>query len=396
MPLTYRLIVSTAFLGIVAACSSPPKEGAGQAAAATLVEPGESSDTRVSVVTGGLSHPWGLAFLPGDEGILVTERPGRLRLVRDGLLDPEPVAGLPDIRGEGEGGLLDVALHPGFEENRLVYLSYSKPGSQGDGTTALARARFSDGRLEDVEDLFVADAWGRAAVNYGGRIVFDRAGFLFLTVGDRREENRAQELRDHVGTTIRLRDDGSVPDDNPFVGRDGARPEIYSYGHRNSQGMIVHPVTGEIWQTDSGPAGGDEINLIRAGANYGWPTVSFGNHYDGRPIPDHAEGDGMEPPLHFWNPSISPSGLMIYTGTIFPDWQGDLFIGSLPARFLGRLHFDGSTPLEEERLLRDRGDRIRAVTMGPDGFIYLLTDAADGALLRLEPAEASPGISTTG
>lgn len=383
----HRTLLTAAIFSILAGCPSPAQESSSQTTAPPDDDNG-ISDLRVTVVVEGLEHPWGLAFLPGDEGILVTERPGRLRRIRHGRLEPEPIAGLPDIRGQGEGGLLDVALHPDFEENRLVYISYSKPGDGG-GTTALARARLEDDRLLGVEDIFVADAWGPAAVNYGGRIVFDRSGFVFLTVGDRREEARAQELRDHVGTTIRLHDDGTVPEDNPFVGHSGARAEIYSYGHRNSQGMTVHPQTGDVWQTDSGPAGGDEINRIRPGANYGWPKVSFGNHYDGRPIPDPAPGDGTELPLHFWNPSISPSGILVYTGDAFPQWQGDLLVGSLPARFLARVRFDGARLTEEERLLHDRGDRIRAVATGPDGLIYLLTDASNGALLTIRPAAAT-------
>ncbi len=373
--------MTTALLGLLSGCPPAPDASAGQRQLPLGAD--DTVDFQLRVVVEGLEHPWGLAFLPDDEGILVTERPGRLRRIRDGRLAPQPVEGLPAIRGLGEGGLLDVVLHPEFDRNRLVYFSYSKPGDRG-GTTALARGRLDDNHLLDVEDIFVADAWGPATVNYGGRIVFDDAGFLFLTVGDRREEHRAQELGDHVGTTIRLRDDGSVPDDNPFVSRAGARPEIYSYGHRNSQGMLVHPATGELWQTDSGPAGGDEINLIIAGANYGWPVVSFGNHYDGRRIPDPGAGDGTELPLHFWNPSISPSGMMVYTGDAFPQWKGDLFVGSLVARFLGRTRFDGSAFVGEERLLPGQG-RIRAVITGPDDLIYLLTDAADGALLRIEP-----------
>lgn len=381
---TFCLALTALSLSVLlAACPSVGDDSPGFAAP----PPGEGArgaELQVAVITDGLEHPWGIAFLPGDEGILVTERPGRLRLIRNGQLQPQPVGGLPPIRGDGEGGLLDVALHPEFESNRLVYVSYSKPGDRG-ATTAVARGRFQGGRLTAVQDVFVADAWGPSTVNYGGRIVFDRNGYLFLTIGDRRDEARAQDLGDHVGTTVRLHDDGRIPADNPFVGQPGARPEIFSYGHRNSQGMIVHPSTGEIWQTDSGPAGGDEINIIRAGANYGWPIVSFGNHYDGRPIPDPTPGDGTTPPQRYWNPGISPSGMLIYTGRAYPDWQGDLFVGSLAARHLNRTPLDGSVAGREDRLLADRGLRIRAVVQGPDELLYLLVDAVNGALLRPEP-----------
>jgi glucose/arabinose dehydrogenase len=340
---------------------------------------------RVVTIVEGLEHPWGMAFLPGNEGILVTERPGRLRLVRDSRLDPKHVAGLPEIRGRGEGGLLDVALHPAFAQNRLVYLAYSKPGARG-GTTALARGRLENGRLVGVEDVFVAEAWEASEVNYGGRIVFDREGHLFLTVGDRRDMERSQDLRDHVGTTIRLHEDGRVPIDNPFVGRAGARPEIFTYGNRNAQGLAVHPATGDIWQIDHGPFGGDRIDRILPGRNYGWPRVSFGDHYDGRRIPDPRPGDGTEPPIHHWNPGISPSGLTIYDGHAFPHWKGDLFVGSLKRRCLNRLRFDGTTVVEQEQLLQDRNERIRTVVTGADGFLYLLVDAPNAPMLRLEPA----------
>lgn len=368
---------------LLAGCPAP----VGESPAQTLPDPPDPAgerEYRVATVVDGLEHPWGMVFLPGDEGILVTERPGRLRWVRDGRLDPHPLEGLPEIRALGEGGLLDIALHPAFDENRFVYFAYSKPGDGG-VTKALARGRFEDGRLTAVEDLFVADAWASTTVNYGGRIVFDHEGYLFLTIGDRRQEERAQDLGDHAGTTIRLHDDGRVPDDNPFVGRTDARDEIYAYGHRNPIGLIVHPGTGEIWQSDNGPSGGDRINRIVPGGNYGWPAVSFGNHYDGRRIPDPAPGDGTEMPAHFWNPSISPSGMTLYIGDAFPQWSGDLFLGSLQTRHLNRLRLEGTAIVAEERLLAERGERIRAVVTGPDGLLYLLVDAPDAPILRLEP-----------
>jgi aldose sugar dehydrogenase len=340
---------------------------------------------RVTTVVDGLEHPWGLAFLPGGAGILVTERPGRLRLVRDGRVEAEPIQGVPQVFAQGQGGLLDVALHPEFEQNRLVYLSYSKPGPQG-ATTAVARGRLEAGRLAGVEDVFVADAWGTGGQHFGSRIVFDRDGYLYFTIGDRGQMNRAQNLRDHAGTTIRLHDDGRVPADNPFVGRADARDEIFTYGNRNSQGMAVHPETGEIWQNEHGPRGGDEINLMVAGGNYGWPERRFGSHYDGRPIPDPEPGTGFVMPLLHWTPALAPSGMAFYTGDVFPQWRGDVFNGGLAAEHLRRVRFDGQNVVEQERLLEDRGQRIRDVRVGPDGLVYILVDAASAPLLRIEPA----------
>jgi aldose sugar dehydrogenase len=340
---------------------------------------------RVVTVVEGLEHPWGMAILPGEEGILVTERPGRLRLVRGGRLEPQPIAGVPQVRAQGQGGLLDVQLHPDFARNRLVYLTYSKPGPQG-ATTAVARGRLEEGRLAGVEDVFVADAWGTGGQHFGSRLVFDRQGYMYLTIGDRGTPQRAQNPQDHAGTTLRLHDDGRVPQDNPFVGRAEARDEIFTYGNRNAQGMTVHPETGDIWQNEHGPRGGDEINRMLPGRNYGWPEYMFANHYDGRPIPDYEAGAGVELPLHDWTPAIAPSGMTIYTGDAFPQWRGDVFSGALAGQHLNRVRFDGTTVVEQERLLEDRGQRIRYVTTGPDGLIYLLVDASSAPMLRLEPA----------
>jgi aldose sugar dehydrogenase len=372
-----------------AACGPPDAEPRATAEPTAQVAPGEAQREavphRVAVVVEGLERPWSVAFLPGDEGMLVTERPGRLRLIRNGRLEAQPIAGVPAVRAQGQGGLLDVVLHPDFANNRLVYLSYSKPGPQG-ATTAVARGRLEDGRLADVADIFVADAWGTGGQHFGSRIVFDAQGLLYLTIGDRGTGRRAGDLGDHAGTTIRLHDDGRVPADNPFVGRADARDEIFTYGNRNAQGMVVHPQTGEVWQHEHGPRGGDEINRMVAGANYGWPAVNYGRHYDGRGIPDPQPGAGTELPLLHWTPSIAPSGMMIYTGDVFPQWRGDVFAGALAGQHLRRVRFDGHTVVEQESLLEDRNDRIRDVRMGPDGMIYLLTDATNGRLLRLEPA----------
>ncbi len=374
----------------LAGCPAPANEAPPPATLERPVEPEPAPadvdvQHRVVTVVEGLEHPWGMAFLPGDEGILVTERAGRLRLVRNGRLEPQPIAGVPRVRAQGQGGLLDVAVHPDFARNRLVYLSYSKPGERG-ATTAVARGRLEEGRLAGVEDIFVAEAWGTAGQHFGSRIVFDRAGYMYLTIGDRGQGQRAQNLRDHAGTTLRLHDDGRVPQDNPFVGRAQARDEIFTYGNRNAQGMVVHPETGEIWQNEHGPRGGDEINRIVAGRNYGWPEYNFGNHYDGRRIPDPGPDTGTELPILHWTPSIAPSGMAIYTGDAFPQWRGDIFVGALAGQHLQRIRFDGASVVEQERLLEGRGQRIRDVRTGPDGFLYLLVDARSAPMLRLEPA----------
>jgi aldose sugar dehydrogenase len=368
----------------LSACGNEPVSAQGE------VFQSQDHPFQVTTVVEGLANPWGMAFLP-DGGILVTERPGRLRLVRDGVLRPEPIAGVPEVRAQGQGGLLDVALHPEFASNRLVYLSYSKPGPQG-ATTAVARGRLEGDRLENVQDVFVAQAWGTGGQHFGSRLVFDRGGLLFVTIGDRGdspnrgERHRSQDPGDHAGTTIRLHDDGRVPADNPFVGRDGALPEIYSYGHRNAQGMTLHPQTGDVWQNEHGPRGGDEVHLIRPGRNYGWPLITHGINYDGSPITGRTEAPGLEQPLLHWTPSIAPSGMTFYTGDAFPRWRGSAFVGALAGQHLRRVTFDGTRPTAQESLLEGLGHRIRDVRTGPDGFLYLLVDAASAPMLRIEPA----------
>jgi glucose/arabinose dehydrogenase len=358
--------------------------GACAPARAQDVVDSEEHRFRVVTVVSGLANPWGLAFLPNGD-VLVTERGGRLRLVRGGVLQAEPVAGGPEVHARGQGGLLDVALHPRFAENRFVYLTYSKAGPQG-STTALARARWDGTRLTGLQDLLVADAWSRRTQHYGSRIVFDSAGHLFFSVGERNEQTPAQELGHHKGKILRLHDDGRVPRDNPFVGRAGAKPEIFSYGHRNPQGMTLHPVTGALWANEHGARGGDEINVVRAGRNYGWPAITHGVDYSGARISPDTARPGMEQPLLHWTPSIAPSGLAIYAGDRFPRWQGNVFSGALAGEQLRRVVFDGERAVRQETLLRGRW-RIRAVTVGPDGLLYLLTDASNGRLLRLEPAD---------
>ena len=342
-------------------------------------------DFRVVVLTRGLEHPWGLAFLP-DGRFLVTERPGRLRLVAaDGTLDPRPVEGLPPIAAQGQGGLLDVALHPQFAENGLVYLSYAARGTGGIGTEA-ARGQMVDHRLEDVKVLFRQQPKSGGGRHFGSRLVFDRQGQFYITLGDRGEMARAQKLDDLAGKIVRLTADGQIPPDNPFANQAGARPEIYSLGNRNVQGAALHPVTGELWTHEHGPQGGDEVNVIRAGRNYGWPVITYGVEYViGTKIGEGTQKPGMEQPLHIWVPSIAPSGLAFYQGDRFPGWRGDLFVGALRGQMLVRLRFDGEKLVREERLLEGELGRIRDVRAGPDGYLYLLTDADDGVIARLEP-----------
>jgi aldose sugar dehydrogenase len=364
-------------VGLIAACGAGP-------AITQDVHRSEEHAFRVVTVAEGLEHPWALAFLPGGD-MLVSERPGRLRLIREGELLPDPVPGGPEVAASGQGGLLDLALHPDFETGRLVYMSYAKRGPDG-LTTAVARARLENDRLHDLEDVLVADAWGGTGRHFGSRIAFDHDGFLYLTIGDRGQMDRAQDTSDHAGTTLRLHDDGSVPEDNPFVGDPNVRDEIYTYGNRNAQGMVVHPTTGEIWQNEHGPRGGDKINLIEAGLNYGWPVITYGTHYDGTPITDRTHAPGMEQPVVDWTPSIAPSGMAVYTGDAFPGWQGDVFNGALAGQHLRRVVLDGREAVHEESLLQGLA-RIRDVRDGPDGHLYILTDHASGVLARLEPAD---------
>lgn len=351
-------------------------------------------DYRIVTVADGLVNPWSMAFLPNGD-ILVTERPGRLRIIRDGELLSTPVPGVPEVYATGQGGLLDVVLHPDFGTNKLIYMSYSKPYADEDGaTTAIMRARFENDELHDVEELFVANSRGRG--HYGSRIVFDREGFLFFSVGERQVPSRgdleahpAQDPTNHHGTINRLNDDGSIPEDNPFIGEDGIEPSIYSYGHRNPQGLAIHPQTGDIWSTEHGPQGGDELNRILPGLNYGWPVVGYGVNYgSGTTIHEGTTREEMESPTHFWIPSIATSGLMIYAGDRFPAWKGNIFAGGLAGERLVRLTMDGRVVTNEETLLQGIG-RIRDVREGPDGFIYIAIDGRGGdptSIVRLEPA----------
>jgi aldose sugar dehydrogenase len=350
-------------------------------------------DYRVVTVVDALVQAWSIAFLPNGDW-LITERPGRLRIVRNGQLLPQPVGGVPKVFFSRQGGLLEVALHPNFASNRLLYLTYSKPGAGLDeSTTALVRGRFENDALTDVQQLFQSVSSGVG--HYGGKIAFDRNGYLWLTLGDRQvppegnlEAHPAQDLSNHHGKLIRLHDDGRVPTDNPFAGRAGAKPEIWNFGHRNIQGIAIHPTTGDIWTSEHGPQGGDEVNLELPGRNYGWPVIGFGvNYTTGAAIHSGTLREGMEQPRQVWVPSIGISGAMFYTGDRFPEWRGNLFVGGMAAQQLVRLTLNGQNIVGREDLVPRRG-RIRDVRQGPDGLIYLVTDNRDGQptpIYRLEP-----------
>jgi glucose/arabinose dehydrogenase len=342
---------------------------------------------RVAPLVLGLRYPWGIDFLPDGDGILVTERAGRLRLIRGGRLDPTPLAGLPNLVVEGQGGLLDVALHPDFARNGLVYLTYSG-GVRGATFTGLARGRLGPGRLERLELLFQSRPAANSTRHYGSRIVF-RGGHVFVSVGDRGEMERAQLLSDYGGKIVRLLHDGRVPADNPFVGRAGALPGIWALGVRNPQGMALAP-SGLLWECEHGAMGGDEVNIIYRGQNYGWPVITHGRDYDGSPIGEGTHKAGMMQPRRHWTPSIAPSGLSFCTGSRFPAWRGNLFMGALRDRMLVRMELDaaGRAVTAEEHLLAGRIGRVRQVRPGPDGRLYLLTDEADGGVWTIEPAAA--------
>lgn len=341
----------------------------------------------VETVATGLEHPWGMEFLP-DGRMLVTERPGRLRLVGpDGNLS-EPLAGVPRVYASGQGGLLDVALSPTFEKDRLVYLSFAE-SAEGRRGTAVARGQLGESGIENTRVIWRQQPKVSGSSHWGSRIVFRRDGTLFVTLGDRQaDSDRAQDLSTTIGKIVRINPDGSTPQDNPFVGRRRALPEIWSYGHRNVQGAALHPVTGRLWTAEHGARGGDELNQPEAGKNYGWPVISYGVHYSGAKIGEGIAKPGMEQPVYYWDPVIAPSGMAFYTGDAFPEWKGSMLIGSLNPGLLVRLTFKGERVAGEERYLGDLGERIRDVKQGPDGYIYLLTDSRNGRIARARPAQS--------
>ncbi|MEX2601860.1 MAG: PQQ-dependent sugar dehydrogenase [Balneolaceae bacterium] len=391
---------------IAAGCGAPDEQESATAGNGDVYE-SIHHNFRVTTVVDGLHHPWAIAFLPnGDK--LVTERgsnslPAQLRIIRDGELLPDPVPGLPEIRTGGQGGLLDVIPHPDFENNNLIYISYSKPNDDGsEGTTAVIRGTFENDQLQNVEEIFEAQAWTGGQGHYGSRLAFDHDGYLFVTVGDRQanpgggleaqQEHPSQDLSNHYGTVNRIHDDGSVPSDNPFLDEEGALPEIWSYGHRNPQALAVHPETNDVWATEHGPQGGDELNHIRPGVNYGWPIIGFGVNYGaGSPLHEIINRDELELPVHHWTPSIAPAGMAIYSGDQFPQWQGSFFAGGMSGQYqiLARVTVQGTDFVAEEVLLPGEY-RIRDVREGPDGYIYLAIDDRGGEatpIVRLEPAQ---------
>jgi aldose sugar dehydrogenase len=364
---------------------------AGPALAIDQISDTEQAPVRVATIAEGLAHPWAIAFLP-DGAMLVTERPGNLRLVTAEGEVSEPISGVPEVDARRQGGLLDVALDPQFQENRLVYLSFAEPG-QGGNSTAVARAVLNEDRtaLSDLEVIFSQQPKVQSTAHFGSRLVFDGQGDLFVTLGDRSDEafrGEAQELDSHIGTIVRIHPDGSVPDDNPFVDNGEALAEIWSYGHRNIQGGDIHPETGGLWVVEHGPRGGDEVNVIEPGGNFGWPVVSHGVHYDGTPVgTGEPTAPGMIEPIHTWTPALAPSGATFYTGEEFPEWQGNLFVGGLVSNTLARLELDGQSVVHEERLIENLGLRIRDVVQGPDGALYLATDEENGEILRISRAD---------
>ncbi|MFT7459954.1 MAG: glucose/arabinose dehydrogenase [Planctomycetota bacterium] len=344
----------------------------------------QKHDFKVEIITDELTNPWGMVFLPSGE-MLVTERRGKLlRVANDGNI-LSTIQGLPSVKEKGQGGLLGIALHPDFQINNMVYLSYTGKGRGGYGTE-VARGRLQGNSLTDVNTIFKAMAKSGGGRHFGSRLVFAADGSLFVSLGERGKEKFAQDLHDHRGSLIRINDDGSVPADNPFTRRKNARPEIYSYGHRNIQGMVMHRGTGEIWTHEHGPQGGDEINRIKAGVNYGWPVITYGVNYGiGTKIGEGTHKAGMQQPIHFWVPSIAPSGMTFYTGDKFPQWRDDVFVGSLKFGLLVRLEIKDDKVINEERLLNNKYGRIREVVEGPDGYLYLLTDDTKGKILKLSP-----------
>jgi aldose sugar dehydrogenase len=347
----------------------------------------QKARVQLAVVTTGLEHPWGLAFLP-DGRALVTERPGRLRIVDRNGKAGEPLAGVPAVDALGQGGLLDVALDPEFARNQRIYLSYSEPRGDGKNGTSVARAKLGDKGLEDVTVIFRQQPAMAGRHHFGSRLVFGRDGNLFVTLGDRNSgRDKVQQLDNHIGKVVRIDRDGKAPADNPYLKQSGALPEIWSTGHRNIQGAALDPGTGELWTNEHGPKGGDELNRTLGGRNYGWPLVTHGVEYSGKSISDKTEAPGLESPVHHWVPSIATSGLAFYTGSSIPEWQGNVFVGGLKSGELSRLEMRGGKVVSEERLFGKALDkRIRAVVNGPDGALYLLTDEEDGQLIRVTAA----------
>lgn len=375
----HKLLLFLVVITLIASCETGSNEKT-KKLASTVVS--DSFTVIVDTLSTNLTAPWGMAFLPNGD-ILITEKAGQLKIFRDGEFLPEPVKGLPEIKAMGQGGLLDVELHPEYESNGWVYLSYSDPGEGRGGNTAIIRAKLRDNELVDVQKLFRAQPDSEKGQHWGSRIEFDKDGYMYFSVGDRGRHDISQNLDNHFGKTFRLHDDGKVPDDNPFAGQPGAKPEIFSYGHRNIQGMSRNPRTGDIWTHEHGPQGGDEINIIKPGRNYGWPVITYGINYDGTIITEDTVKEGMEQPVLFWRPSIAPCGMTFITSDKYKGRYGDLLVGSLKFRYLEYCKIDGDKVVSQQKLIENTG-RVRAVEISPDGYIYVLTEAP-GLLLKLLP-----------
>lgn len=372
-----RLALAVSAVSLVMACA-PESTGAQPSSAPP------STVIKVTEIATNLSYPWGIAVLP-DGSMLVTEREGRLRVIRDGALVATPIEGVPKVHDAGQGGLLDVVLHPDFATNRLIYLSFAK-GTKGANHTAIVRATYDGRRLSNLEPIFDAVPERRTDAHYGGRMLFMPDKTLILTLGDGYVyRDKAQDLTSDLGKIVRLTDTGKPASDNPFVGQEGKRPEIYSYGHRNVQGIARDPVTGTLYQHEHGPKGGDEVNVIVAGKNYGWPVITYGVDYSGAPISLKNKQDGMEQPLIYWVPSIAPSGMAFYSGDLFPAWKGDLLVSALAGQQIRRVNLENGRVASQENLLTDRGERYRQIIQAPDGSLLVLTDDAEGKVLRLTP-----------
>ncbi len=372
-------------LGAVGGCGAGDSASGGSAAAAPPAST-PSTGFRTTTVAEGLSTPWSLAFLP-DGSMLVTERAGRLRVIRDGRLVTEPVAGVPPVYAVGQGGLFDVVLDPDFASNGILYLAYAS-GTEDQNATRVARARFDGAKLDDLEVIFEASPTKDSNAHFGGRLLFLPDGTLLLTLGDGFVYREKAQAKDgDFGKIVRIRTDGKAPEDNPFAGQAGARPEIYSLGHRNVQGLVRDPASGRIYAHEHGPKGGDEVNVIEPGRNYGWPVITYGRDYSGAIISPYTEKEGMEQPLVYWVPSIAPSGMTLYGGDLFPAWKGDLLVSALAGMHVRRVDLDGDGRVAgQEELFRDLGLRIRDVRTAPDGSLYLLTDGEGGKVIRVEPA----------
>jgi aldose sugar dehydrogenase len=369
----YRLFIGLSLLGLSLACAPKPP----QTAAATTA-------LKITEVATKLSNPWGLAVLP-DGSMLVTERDGRLRVIRDGQLVVAPIVGMPQVLNEGQGGLLDVVLHPDFATNNLVYLSFSK-GTKAANHTAIVRGTFDGTRLNNVQNVFDAAPERSTDAHYGGRMMFMPDKTLVLTLGDGYAyRDKAQDLGSNLGKIVRITDTGQPAPGNPFIGKAGARPEIYSYGHRNVQGIARDPISGTLYAHEHGPKGGDEVNIIGAGKNYGWPVITYGVDYSGAPISLKNSQEGMEQPITYWVPSIAPSGMAFYTGEMFPAWKGDLIVTALAGQQLRRVNLDKGVVASQEVYLSERGERYRQVVQAPDGALLLLTDDGEGKVLRVTP-----------